>query len=338
MTLAFASPDDYRRAIADLPLADKGAIQKAQERQKQLTKPHGSLGRLEELALWMASWQSTEKPQINTPSCLIFAGNHGVASLGVSAFPPEVTAQMVANFAAGGAAINQLTAVAGASLEVIPLLLDTPTHDFTQRPAMDMDETLDAMSQGTSAIPHDTDVLLLGEMGIANSTVAAAIALATLGGNAQDWVGAGTGVDADGIKLKAEIITKAININKNALSDGLSIISAIGGRELAAIAGAVLAARHQRIPVLLDGFISTAAALPLLMDNPAAWEHCQISHLSQEPGHLRIIQKTNKIPILDLGLRLGEASGAATALPILKAAVATHSHMATFTQAGVSDK
>ena len=337
MTIRLKTPEDYKNAINMLPKANADAMQKALDRQGQLTKPPGSLGRLEELAVWVASWQGEEKPQIKAPSCLIFAGNHGVAALGVSAFPAEVTVQMVGNFAAGGAAINQLTAAAGASLDVIALDLDNPTKDFTQGPAMSIEETLDAMSKGAEAISDDTDILLVGEMGIANTTAAAAVGLATLGGNAQDWVGPGTGVDADGVSLKADVINKGIDTNKDMMGDGLNILAAVGGRELAAIAGAVLAARHRRIPVLLDGFISTASALPLLKDNAAALDHCQISHRSQEPGHHMIIEKTGKAPLIDLGLRLGEGSGAATALPILKAAVATHSGMATFAEAGVSD-
>jgi nicotinate-nucleotide--dimethylbenzimidazole phosphoribosyltransferase len=337
MTNAFSSIDDYQRAIASLPDADAEAGQRARDRQGQLTKPPGSLGRLEELAIWMALWQGSEKPRINSPSCLIFAGNHGVASLGVSAFPAEVTAQMVGNFAAGGAAINQLTAAADISLDVIPLDLDNPTQDFTQGPAMGVDETLDAMSKGAAAIPRGADLILVGEMGIANTTVAAAVGLAVIGGSAENWVGPGTGVDAKGMRLKADVIAKGVAVNKDMLTDGLHVLAAVGGRELAAIAGVVLAARHRRLPVLLDGFISTASALPLLMDNDAAFDHCLISHKSQEPGHQLIIDKTGKAPLIDLGLCLGEGSGAATALPILRAAVRTHSDMATFAEAGVSD-
>ena len=337
MTFSLSTIDDYRNAVATLPFANEDARKSAENRQGQLAKPRGALGRLEDLAIWMASWQGVEKPQLNAPACLIFAGNHGVASLGVSAFPAEVTVQMVGNFAAGGAAINQLTAAAGSSLDVIALDLDTPTKDFTQGPAMSYDETLDAMSKGAEAIPLDSDLIMVGEMGIANTTAAAAIGLASLGGSASNWVGPGTGVDAKTVSLKAAVITKGIEVNKDMMSDGLSMMSAIGGRELAAIAGAVLAARHRNIPVLLDGFISTASTLPLLMDNPHVLDHCLISHRSQEPGHNIIIEKTGKNPLIDLGLRLGEGSGAATALPILRAAIATHSGMATFAEADVSD-
>lgn len=336
-TISLSSPADYNAAMAALPSADASIADQARERQGQLTKPPGSLGRLEDIAVWVASWQGAVKPELNAPACLIFAGNHGVAALGVSAFPAEVTAQMVGNFAAGGAAINQLTRVAGASLDVIALDLDTPTADFTQGPAMTEAETLAAMQAGADAIPDDADMLLVGEMGIANTTAAAAVGLACLGGTAEDWVGPGTGVDDAGLKLKADVITRGMATNKDQLGNGLGILSALGGRELAAIAGAVLAARHRRIPVLLDGFISTAAALPLLFDDAAALDHCLISHRSQEPGHHVMIEKTGKQPIIDLGLRLGEGSGAATALPIIRAAIASHSGMATFAEAGVAD-
>ena len=327
---------DYDHAIANLPVADETAANAARDRQGQLTKPPGSLGRLEDLAIWMAGWQGQEKPEINAPSCLIFAGNHGIAALGVSAFPADVTAQMVGNFAAGGAAINQLTKAAGASLDVIALDLDQPTADFTQSPAMSADETLAAMAKGAEAIPQDADMLLVGEMGIGNTTAAAAVSMATLGGDAASWVGRGTGVDDNGLKLKADVISRGMATNQDMMGSGFGILSALGGREMAAIAGAVLAARHRRIPVLLDGYISTASALPLFKDNPNALDHCLISHRSQEPGHHQIIEKTGLMPLLDLGMRLGEGSGAATALPIVKSALAAHNGMATFAEAGVS--
>ena len=327
---------DYDHAIANLPVADETAAHAARDRQGQLTKPPGSLGRLEDLAIWMAGWQGQEKPEIKAPSCLIFAGNHGIAALGVSAFPADVTAQMVGNFAAGGAAINQLTKAAGASLDVIALDLDQPTADFTQSPAMSDDETLAAMAKGAEAIPQDADMLLVGEMGIGNTTAAAAVSMATLGGDAASWVGRGTGVDDNGLKLKADVISRGMATNQDLMGSGFGILSALGGREMAAIAGAVLAARHRRIPVLLDGYISTASALPLFKDNPNALNHCLISHRSQEPGHHQIIEKTGLMPLLDLGMRLGEGSGAATALPIVKSALAAHNGMATFAEAGVS--
>ena len=336
MTISLNARADYDHAIAHLPSPHTDAAEAASARQGQLTKPPGSLGRLEDLAIWMAGWQGVEKPEINAPACLIFAGNHGVAALGVSAFPADVTAQMVGNFAAGGAAINQLTQAAGASLDVIALDLDTPTADFTQGPALTEAETLAAMAKGAAAIPDDADMLLVGEMGIGNTTAAAAVSMACFGGNAGEWVGRGTGVDDQGLTIKSDVVSRGITTNQAMLSSGFGVLSAFAGREMAAIAGAVLAARHRRIPVLLDGYISTASALPLMKDNADALSHCLISHQSQEPGHQKIIQQTGMMPLLNLGMRLGEGSGAATALPIVKSALAAHNGMATFAEAGVS--
>ena len=333
----FTSPDDVRAALGNQTEADRGAAELAAARQRELTKPPGSLGRLEEIAIFLASWQGAERPRIDRPLCLVFAGNHGVAARGVSAFPAEVTAQMVANFDQGGAAINQLTKAAGAELAVHAIDLDTPTADFTEGPAMSTEETLDAMQRGAEAVRAGTDLLLVGEMGIANSTSAAALALATLGGKAEHWTGIGTGVDAEGLRRKTQAVAAAVAVNRDRLTDTAGILACLGGRELAAIAGAVLEARMRRLPVLVDGFIATAALLPLHHDNPAALDHCLVSHRSAEPGHRLILERIGKEPLVDFNLRLGEGSGAALALPILKAAAATHSDMATFAEAGVAN-
>lgn len=318
----------------DLPAFDAAAAEAATARQMQLTKPPGSLGRLEELAAFMAGWRGTDRPRIDRAQALVFAGNHGVCAQGVNPFPQEVTVQMVANFAAGGAAINQLCAAAGAELNVIALDLDRPTRDFTTAPAMDEAECLDAMQRGAAAVDSGADVLLLGEMGIGNSTIAAALALAAFGGAAQDWVGPGTGSDADGVSLKARVISAAVDLH-GGLSPMMRL-AALGGREQAALCGAVLAARMARIPVLLDGFICTAAVTPLYATAPDLLSHCLIAHQSREPGHRRLAEAMNKAPLLDMGMALGEGSGAALALPILKGALACHNGMATFAEAGVS--
>ena len=333
----FTGPDDLRAVLDNPTEADRKAAELAVARQRELTKPPGSLGRLEELAVFLASWQGVGRPRIDKPLCLVFAGNHGVAARGVSAFPAEVTAQMVANFDRGGAAINQLTKAAGADLAVHAIDLDTPTADFTEGPAMSVEETLDAMQRGADAVRAETDLLLVGEMGIANSTSAAALAMAVLGGQADQWVGTGTGVDEGGLKRKTQAVAAAVAVNGDRLTDAAGIMASLGGRELAAIAGAVLEARMRRLPVLVDGFIATAALLPLYHGNPASLDHCLVSHRSAEPGHRLILEKIGKEPLLDFNLRLGEGSGAALALPILRAAVATHSGMATFAEAGVAN-
>ncbi|MDG2467151.1 MAG: nicotinate-nucleotide--dimethylbenzimidazole phosphoribosyltransferase [Alphaproteobacteria bacterium] len=337
MKIEYKNPDHIHTYMANLPAIDTAKADQAHDRQQQLTKPPGSLGRLEDLAIWMAGWQGQEKPQVKAPACLIFAGNHGVAQNGVSAFPPEVTEQMVLNFQHGGAAINQLCQAAGASLNVFPLSLDNPTADFSEQPAMSVEDTLAAMQIGADAIPDDADLILPGEMGIGNTSSAAALSHLVFGGQADTWTGRGTGLDDDRLAHKISIITKAVNRVKSQTLDPVTMLSELGGRELAAIAGCVLAARIRRIPVLLDGFISTAACLPLWASNNAALDHCQISHYSKEPGHRHVIDALGKTAILDLDLRLGEASGAAIALQIVRSALAAHNGMATFAEAGVSD-
>ena len=311
--------------------------QAASARQDQLTKPQGSLGRLEEIAIFMAGWQKAEKPEINNGYCHVFAGNHGITAKGVSLFPADVTVQMVMNFQAGGAAINQLCQAAGLTLEVTSLTLDEPTKDFSETTAMSRDEVIAAMQTGADAIADDADYLCFGEMGIGNTSSAAAIGASQFGGSANDWTGAGTGLDADGIARKTQIIEQALALHGTAFDDTITLLGAYGGRELAAIAGGVLAARARSIPVMLDGYICTAAAATLVASfGSSILDHCLISHKSQEPGHIKMVEALGKTPLLDMGMRLGEASGAALATTIVRSALATHNGMATFAEAGVS--
>ena len=323
-------------ALAEaLPQADEAARKAALARQNSLTKPPGALGRLEELAIFMAGWQGSERPRIDRAQALVFAGNHGICAQGVNPFPQAVTAQMVVNFNAGGAAINQLCAVNGAELQVVALDLDTPTVDFTTGPAMSEGETLAAITRGARAVDGDADILILGEMGIGNSTVAAALAAALFGGSAAEWVGPGTGSDAAGIARKIAAIETGLR--RHAGLAPLQVLAALGGREQAAICGAVLAARAHRIPVILDGFICTAAAACLYAADPRLLAHCLVGHASAEPGHRRLLAALGQKPVLEFDMRLGEGSGAALALGILRAALACHNGMATFAEAGVSD-
>lgn len=325
-----------RSRLGDLPAADAESIAAARARQDNLTKPPGALGRLEELAIFMAGWQATSRPEIARAQALVFAGNHGICAQGVNPFPQEVTAQMVANFAAEGAAINQLCRVSGAELSVVALDLNRPTGDFTEGAAMTEAEVLHALACGATAVDEGADVLLLGEMGIGNSTVAAALAYAAFGGSVWDWVGPGTGADAEKIARKATVIAAGMERHAAALGDPFAILAAFGGREQAAICGAVLAARAARIPVILDGFICTAAAAVLVSLGVGALDHCLVGHASAEPGHRRLLSAIGKKAVLDLGMRLGEGSGAAVALGVLRAALATHNGMATFAEAGIS--
>ena len=321
--------------LADtLPSADGDAHAAAARRQDSLTKPPGSLGRLEEIALFMAAWQGTERPRIARAQALVFAGNHGICAQGVNPFPQEVTAQMVANFAAGGAAINQLCRVNGAELSVIALDLDRPTADFTAGPAMTEAETLDAMNRGAAAVDPQADILTLGEMGIGNSTISAALCAALFGGEVADWVGRGTGSDDAGLRRKADAIARGLARHPD--RPPLETLATLGGREQAAICGAVLAARAARIPVILDGFICTAAVAPLFAADPRLLDHCLVGHVSREPGHAKLLSAMGKTAILDLDMRLGEGTGAALALGIVRAALACHDGMATFADAGIS--
>ncbi|QDZ01610.1 nicotinate-nucleotide--dimethylbenzimidazole phosphoribosyltransferase [Nitratireductor mangrovi] len=333
----FATLDDLRRACSDLPLIDPKAAEAARLRQGVLTKPPGSLGRLEEIAIRLAGWQGKERPALQRVSAIVFAGSHGVTARGVSAFPAEVTAQMVANFAAGGAAINQLAKAAGAELSVVPLDIDKPTADFTQAPAMDDDAFLTAVSTGHDAVAQDADLIVLGEMGIGNTTVAAAVAAGLFGGNGGEWAGRGTGVDDAGLKRKAEVIDEGLTRHAGRLGDPLAVLAALGGRELAAIFGATLAARRHRIPVVLDGFVCTAAAAPLAKLSAGGLDHAIAGHVSAEAAHRRLLEALSLSPLLDLGMRLGEASGACLAVNILRSALACHNGMASFAEAGVSE-
>ncbi|MBC8239939.1 MAG: nicotinate-nucleotide--dimethylbenzimidazole phosphoribosyltransferase [Alphaproteobacteria bacterium] len=332
------SPDELRRLLADLPQADVAAQAAAKARNDMLTKPQGALGKLEDLALWLAAWQRREVPALDKVQVLVFAGNHGVVAQGVSAFPAAVTAQMVGNFAAGGAAINQLCQVAGAELTVLGLDLDRPTADFTQGPALSWAEFLDALRRGMARVDGKADLVCVGEMGIGNTTVAAALAHALYGGEARDWTGRGTGVDDAGLARKAQAVADGRVRHSDIMDDPLEIARCLGGRELAAMAGVALAARRASIPILIDGYVASAALAPLYAAAPDFLAHCWAAHVSAEPGHARLLEKMGLSPLLDLGMRLGEGSGAATAVPLLRAACATHAGMASFAAAGVAEK
>jgi nicotinate-nucleotide--dimethylbenzimidazole phosphoribosyltransferase len=338
MSPTFKSLEDLRAACLDLPAGSDAAASAVARRQDTLTKPQGSLGRLETIAAWLARWQGRDMPKLDAVKVFVFAGNHGVTAQGVSAYPSEVTVQMVANFAGGGAAINQLARVAGAQLDVIPLDLDHPTGDFTQVPAMDEQAFLAAVSTGYDAVTGDLDLVCFGEMGIGNTTPAAAISTALFGGGAEKWTGRGTGVDDAGLKRKVTAIEAGLKCHAESLSDPLKIAAALGGRELAAIFGATLAARRNNVPVLLDGFVCTAAAAPLARLHPTGLAHTIAAHVSAEAGHRRLLEALGLPPLLDFGMRLGEGSGACLAVNIVRSALECHAKMASFAEAGVSEK
>jgi len=330
-----ASLAEIRSMLAALPGPGEASRAAAAAREARLTKPAGALGRLEELAAWMAAWQDRHPPRLRRPRVAVFAGNHGVAARGVSAYPAEVTRQMVANFVSGGAAVNQICRSVDADLRVYELSLEAPTADFVSGPAMDDAECARAMAYGMMAVEQGIDLIALGEMGIANTTSASALCLALFGGDAADWTGPGTGVAGDSLARKREAVAAGAALHAGS-GDGLELLRRLGGFEFAAIAGAVVAARFARVPVLLDGFAATAAAAALLRVDPGLLDHCQVAHLSAEPAHARLCAAIGRRPILDLGMRLGEASGAALAVGVVRAAVECHAGMASFDEAGVS--
>ena len=337
MTRPFSNLLEFEEIFKSAGGPDLKALGEAEARNGQLTKPPGALGRLESLAIWYAGWRGEAAPKIDAPQVVVFAGNHGVATLGVSAFPAEVTEQMVLNFQRGGAAINQLCQTFGAELDVIALELENPTADFTAGAAMSETEVVAALVVGWEAVNPNADLLVTGEMGIGNTTSAAAICHALFDGEAEDWVGRGTGVDDAGLLLKAQVVREGLAANPEAAKNGLQALRCLGGREVAAMAGAVAAARFYGIPVVIDGFICTAAVACLALVCEGALDHAVAGHQSQESAHTTALQALGKEPILSLNLRLGEGSGGALAIGIMKAALACHSGMATFAEAGVSE-
>jgi nicotinate-nucleotide--dimethylbenzimidazole phosphoribosyltransferase len=330
--------DDFRDLIKSMPAPDMTALAAVRKRDPFLTKPPGALGRLEEIVEWLAMWSGNAVPAVTRPLVAVFAGNHGVTAQGVSPYPSEVTQQMVANFAAGGAAINQICTANDLGLKVFDLALDIPTADITLHAAMDEKTCAATMAFGMEAIAGGTDLLCVGEMGIGNTTVASAVLTGLFGGEAGDWVGAGTGSQGETLARKVAAVSSAVKLHATHLGDPFEVLRRLGGRELAAMAGAILAARMQRVPVIVDGFVATAAASVLFKCDSSALDHCLFGHVSAEKAHVLALEKLGKKPLLDLGMRLGEGTGAAIAAGIVKAAALCHSGMSTFGEAGVTDK
>lgn len=329
---------DIVELLVAVPDGDDKAVAAVRERDAQLTKPPGSLGKLEGLVEFLARWQHRSQPRLDNPMVTIFAGNHGVTEQGVSSFPREVTAQMVANFTNGGAAVSQICAMHELNLRVFELALELPTGNITREPALDDKMCAATIAYGMEAIAGNPDLLCVGEMGIGNTTVAAAIFAALYGGSGADWVGRGTGVDDAGLARKAAAVDAALALHRDALTDPLAILARLGGREIAAILGAIISTRHQHVPVIVDGFVATAAAAIAHAVNPAAIDHCIFAHVSAEQGHQRALAAMGKPALLQLDLCLGEGSGAALAAVLVKTALHLHNNMATFAEARVSGK
>lgn len=333
--------------------------QAARDRQQTLTKPAGSLGVLEELAICFAGFQKREIASIHSPLMLIFAADHGICAQQVSAFPQEVTLEMLANFAQGGAAINQLCqsqyvplrvinagcAANAEQLEELKGIEHYPvacgTQDFSETPAMSYEQNIQALALGAAVVEEqkdNLDLLLVGEMGIGNTAASTAMAAALTGLSIADLVGAGTGLEGEGLKRKQRVLERSLGrVKIDELTDA-QIMLEFGGFEIAAMAGAYIRAAQLGIPSLIDGFIATAAALWAIKINPSVKDWFIFSHCSNERGHKRLLDYLNATPLLDLGLRLGEGTGAALALPLIKQALNLHANMATFEQAQVSEK
>ncbi|KAK43870.1 nicotinate-nucleotide--dimethylbenzimidazole phosphoribosyltransferase [Caballeronia jiangsuensis] len=320
------------------------------------TKPPGSLGRLESLALQMGLIQRTTKPRIERPAMIVFAGDHGIAKEGVSSFPQEVTAQMVANFLTGGAAINALSRSVGMSLEVVDAGVATPipidhgyerlslglgTRNFAQEPAMSRETALEGIARGAARVRHHaslgTNVIGFGEMGIANTSAAACLMSRLCDLPIDECVGRGTGLDDHGLAHKRDVLGRALALHRNE-GDAIDTLATFGGFEIAMIAGAYLAAACEGMTILVDGFIATSALLVAAKIAPEVLDYCVFAHASNETGHRRMLAHFDAAPLLELDLRLGEGTGAALALPILRAAVAFIDEMASFESAGVSNK
>jgi nicotinate-nucleotide--dimethylbenzimidazole phosphoribosyltransferase len=336
---------------------DAAAEAAARARQACLTKPPGALGELETLAIRLAAMQGVERPLVDRVWITVFAGDHGVCAEGVSAFPQAVTAEMVKNFARGGAAISVAARALGADLEVIDLgtvaelpalagvrhlRLGPGTANITAGPAMTEAQCAHAIDAGRHSAERahlaDSQLYIGGEMGIGNTTAATALACALLDADPADLAGPGTGLDAAGVARKVEVIRRALACHRDHLAGPFEVLRRLGGFEIAGLAGAYLACAKLGLPVLVDGYISTAAALAADRLCPGTARWFIQSHASAEPGHARLLAALGARPLLDLGMRLGEGSGAAVAVPLLRLACALHNGMATFAEAGVSEQ
>lgn len=329
----------------------------ARQKQNSLTKPPGSLGKLEDIAVRLSALFSCARPSLNKISIVIFAGDHGIAEEKVSAFPQAVTVEMIRNFSRGGAAISVLAKELGADLEVVNVgtiseheALDSVidqriaagTANFSKQSAMTLQQLAEAMNVGSQAVDRakksEAQLFIGGDMGIANTTAATAIACALLKAEPETIAGPGTGLDKQGVSHKAEVVRRSLHKHKDDLHTPLDVLQHVGGFEIAALTGAYIACAQRGLPVVVDGFISSAAALVALRINPAVKDWLFFAHASAEPGHKIILQAMGVQPLIDMNMRLGEGSGAAVVVPMMRLACALHNNMATFAQAGVSNK
>ncbi len=317
------------QVAASADLESRAAVQ---ARVDDILRPVGAMARFDEVAVWIAGWQRSTQPTVETPTAIIFAADHGVTTEGVSAYPAEVTGAMLAAFDASKASISALAAAAGAAVRAIDVGVGHPTGNLRIEPAMSAERFALAFNTGREAVTElDTDLLIVGEMGIGNTTAAAAVSAAILGPDASPFVGRGTGVDDDALANKAAVVSDAI-ARIAGVTDPLEILREVGGAELAAMAGALFEARLRSIPVLLDGYIATSPALVLHAIDPRLIDNCWAGHCSAEPGHRVVLDHLGRDPLLTLDMRLGEASGAMAAVPLVKMACALVTDVATFAE------
>ncbi len=324
-------------AVAAVPGPDDASLAAVTDRASSVVRPAGAFARLDDVAIWLGGWQRRPDPLVRRPAVVIFGGDHGVAARGVSAYPTEVTAAMAGAIAGGVATSSVLADANGAILTFVDVGIGEPTNDFTVEDAMSPERFAASWNAGRDAIAElDTDLLILGELGIGNTTAAAAVAAGLYGGSARDWVGRGTGVDDEGLERKRQTVDAGLARFANEAPAPLDVLRRVGGTELVAMAGAATEARRRSIPVLLDGFIATAAMATIERAMPGALDHALAGHCSTEPGHRRLLDALGKRPLLDLDLRLGEASGALVALSIVASAAASVTNVATFAEAEVA--
>lgn len=321
-----------RESLASLRGPDTAAGDAVRDRAADILRPAGALARLDALAAWVAEWQGTSQPRVHRPAALIFAADHGVAAAGVSKYPIDVTAAMLGAFGAHQSTVSAFAEIAGASVRAIDVGVGRPTGDIRTEAALSPERFDECVAAGRAAVDAlEADLLVLGEMGIGNTTAAAAVAAALGSGEPAEWVGRGTGVDDDGLARKQAAVAQAV-ARVDGVADPLGVLREVGGAELVAIAAAIVAARGRGMPVLLDGYVVTAAAMPLQLVSADALDHCRVGHCSAEPGHRRLVDLLGMSPLLDLGMRLGEASGAMAAVPLVRMACAGITDVPTFTE------
>ncbi|MGH8925713.1 MAG: nicotinate-nucleotide--dimethylbenzimidazole phosphoribosyltransferase [Acidimicrobiia bacterium] len=327
--------DDVTELLASMPQPDLEARAAVEARSAEVLRPVGALARCDEIAAWLAGWQRTSKPSVSKPFLVLAAADHGVVARGVSAYPPEVTKGMVAAIKAGVATSSVLAREAGAGVYVIDAGVGEPTGDIVTGPALSSEVFSDCFQKGRDVVSGlDCDILAIGEMGIGNTTASSAVASAVIGGDPRLWVGRGTGITDAGLKTKREAVSTAVD--RVGTVDPIEALRQLGGGELVALAGAVTEARLRSIPVVLDGFTATAAVIPLEAAVAGALDHCIASHLSAEPGHVRMLEWLGKEPLLKLDLRLGEGSGALLAIPLIRMAAAAVVEVSTFAEWGLA--